>query len=269
VIWKHAIQRAIERRPGLNAPNPIESVRPIFIAVDEAQFWVNKSDFLFQTTARSNRGLTVYATQNIANFTSEMAHDSAGRARVSSMIGNLQNRFFCQNLEAETNLWASDSIGKILVRRLSANVSYGPPPEGETEPARNISEGVNEQLDYDVQPRTFSGLRRGADVKRTLNRSNINTGDKKKQGQVESIIVIAGRRFATNGERWLRVFFDQFHAPPLWLMWFNRQPWAYIVNRPPLQTTFLGNFLDSEPLTIPGLWRAWRRVAAARKAEEL
>jgi len=268
VIWKHAIQRAIERRPELKTP-PIESVRPIFIAVDEAQFWVNKSDFLFQTTARSNRGLTVYATQNIANFNAEMASDSAGRARVSSMVGNLQNRFFCQNLEPETNLWAADSIGRILVKRFSANVSYGRPLEGETEPTKNVSESVSEQLDYDVQPRIFTGLRRGADLKRTLNDSNINTTDPKKQGQVEAILVVAGRRFATTGERWLRVFFDQFHAPPLWLMWFNRQPWAYIMDPPPFQTTRMKIFLAAVPLTLRGLWEARQRVVAARKAEDL
>ena len=263
VIWKYAVQKAIERRPEL-AKEPIEKVRPIFIAVDEAQFWATKSDQLFQTTARSTRGLTVYATQNISNFHAEMAADSAGRARVDSMMGNLQNRFFCQNLQQEMNLWASESIGKVLVRRINAgtgvSVSHNVPAGGST----SYNQGWAEQLDYDVQPRVFDGLLRGGNKKKA---SRNGKPDQKKEGQVEAIVVIAGQRFAANDERWLRVLFDQFNDPPLWLASINAKPWACIVSGDTPDTWF-SSFRHSGSLTPMGLWRAIWRWELARRAEK-
>jgi len=85
------VQRAIERRPELTDGHSIESIRPIFIAADEAQFWATgATDTHFQMTARSARGLTVYSTQSIPNFYSEWeATAPPGRGR--SLLGNLQH----------------------------------------------------------------------------------------------------------------------------------------------------------------------------------
>jgi hypothetical protein len=77
VIWKYSMQRAIERRPGL-ADHAGDNLRPIFIAADEAQFWATSWDTLFQMTARSARGCTVYGTQNLPNFYAEIGGEGAG-----------------------------------------------------------------------------------------------------------------------------------------------------------------------------------------------
>src|SRR5581483_4346599 len=93
VLWKYSLQRAIERRPELTNSESIESVRPIFIAADECQFWATgTTDAHFQMTARSARGITVYCTQSIPNFYSEMGGDGTARARVDSLLANLQTR---------------------------------------------------------------------------------------------------------------------------------------------------------------------------------
>ncbi len=210
VLWKYSVQRCIERRPELTSGQPNESIRPIFIAADECQFWTTSTDSYFQMTARSARGLTVYATQSIPNFYSEMGGDGTARARVDSLLGNLQNRLICQNLDTTTNQWHAESIGKIIVRRQSRSVTATNFIErllahhaGINKP-ENIS--VSEQLDYDVQPRVFTGLRRGGRANR---------------GIVEAILVTAGDRFRMNGKRWLRVKFHQFKQPEGWKRFFS------------------------------------------------
>jgi hypothetical protein len=275
VIWKYSVQRAIERRPEL-ITQPIESVRPIFIAVDEAQFWATKSDSLFQTTARANRGLTVYATQNISNFYAEMGSDSIGKARVDSMLGNLGNRFFCQNLQQEMNLWCSESIGKVTHRRSSQGITVNNPvlKGGSVTDGTNSSfnRGWAEQKDYDIDQRVFSGLRRGGNrkvdtLKKHEPEKEAEKSNDEKEGQVEALVVIAGQRLFTNGERWLRVLFDQFHPPPLWMMWMNRKPWAYIVSGYP-KSTWWANFRAATRMTPKGLLQATRRYWKARAAED-
>ena len=214
VIWKYSLQRAIERRPGLADQSGGDSLRPIFIAADEAQFWASSSDTLFQTTARNARGLTVYATQNLPNFYAEMGGDGAGKARVDSLLGNLQNRFACQNLEIQTNHWSAESIGKIIVKRKGKSVTHnyqGPDQYSIVARlagmSRSVNESESEQLDYDVQPRAFTGLLRGG-------QPNAFT--------VEAILTSAGERFAFNNERWLKVSFDQRVSGNGSRSWFNQ-----------------------------------------------
>lgn len=212
VIWKYSLQRAIERRPELASGQPIESIRPIFIAADECQFWTTSTDTYFQMTARSARGLTVYATQSIPNFYSEMGGDGTARARVDSLLGNLQNRLICQNLDTTTNQWHSESIGKIVIKRHSRSVTINPGAQDGVfarlaGTGRSVNKSESEQLDYDVQPRAFTGLKRGG---------------LENKGIVEAIVVSAGQRFRANRQRWLKVQFHQFKEPKGWWRFFSR-----------------------------------------------
>jgi hypothetical protein len=202
VVWKYSLQRAIERRPELTNGRPIATVRPIFIAADECQFWATSTDAYFQMTARSARGITVYSTQSIPNFFSEMGGDGTARARVDSLLANLQTRIACQSLDLSTNHWYSESIGKVIIRRQSRSVatknvveSFLAENEASGKPA-NIS--ISEQADYDVFPRAFTGLKRGGHAM---------------NGIIEAILVSAGERFRANGKRWIRISFDQFKEP--------------------------------------------------------
>jgi hypothetical protein len=213
VLWKYSLQRAIERRPELTNGQPIENVRPIFIAADECQFWATSTDSYFQMTARSSRGITVYSTQSIPNFLSEMGGEGAARARVDSLLGNLQTRIACQNLETSTNHWHSEAIGKIIVNRHSHSVTTDLGAGGGliaklTGKGRSENQSQSEQLDYDVQPRAFNGLR---------------TGGFDNHGLVDAILVCAGKRFRGNGKRWMKVQFNQFEERPWWRNLFQHQ----------------------------------------------
>ncbi len=210
VIWKYSVQRAIERRPELTNGLPLELVRPVFIAADEAQFWATHNDAHFQMTARSARGLTVYATQSIPNFYAEMGGDATSKAKVDSLLANLQTRIACQNLDHTTNQWHAESLGKILVKRQSRSVTVNPKGGGLLAKLagadRSVNVGESEQLDYDLNPRLFAGLK---------------TGGVENKGIVETIVVSAGKRFRS-GRRWLRVSFDQFNLPEGWRKFFTR-----------------------------------------------
>lgn len=59
-IVKYCFQTMIEQRPDISDPNAL----PVFLWADECQFFSIENDQKFQTTARSSRTLTVYATQN-------------------------------------------------------------------------------------------------------------------------------------------------------------------------------------------------------------
>ncbi|HWS16950.1 MAG TPA: hypothetical protein VN223_03010, partial [Candidatus Elarobacter sp.] len=132
---------------------------------------------------------------------------------VDSLLGNLQNRVICQNLDTTTNHWHAESIGKIITKRHSHSVTINhAADEGFIArlagKGRSENKSESEQLDYDVQPRAFTGLGRGGHENR---------------GIVEAILVSAGQRFRFNRQRWLKVQFSQFNEPKSWLRLFSRQ----------------------------------------------
>lgn len=207
VIWKFSVQRAIERRPGLDGDPAL--LRPIFIAADEAQFWVSSSDITFQTTSRSARGLSVYATQNIPNFNLELGPgDSAGQPKVKSLLGNLQNRFICQQLEDETNLWHANTLGKIKVEQKSRSKSKSvtPPSPGELSGAPRVNvttgESTSTHEEYALPPNIFTRLKRGEEAQGNL---------------VEAILISAGKTFIwgplMHAHQWVKLTFDRLEPP--------------------------------------------------------
>ena len=110
-VIKYCVQLYIESRNNKE--------KPIMIYADEAQFFVNKKDIDFQTTARSNKGITVYATQNINSY-----YEVIGERSTKSLLGNLRSLIFCANTCKETNDFASDMIGNHIVLRSSGGESH-------------------------------------------------------------------------------------------------------------------------------------------------
>ena len=159
VLWKFAVQRAVERNK--------ERQYPTFIWSDEFQTFCTEYDYKFATTARDSRTCVVYLTQNISNLYAEFTAPG-GHDMVESLLGNLKTRIFCKNSQEKTNLWAADSIGKDLVLRSSENSSFG----GSTSLLRpleslnaniNSSQGTSEQIDHDREfmPIRFTELLQG------------------------------------------------------------------------------------------------------------
>lgn len=153
-IIKYCFEMMIERREDISDPD----ARPVFLWADECQFFAIDYDQKFQTTARSSRTLTVYATQNLGNL-----FDGYGKDKANSLLGNLGTKFFCQNGEFETNEWASKSIGQEIIYR--RNKTFGDSKsssmKGDDNKSLSYSEGFSEQKDYRVDPGDFSTLQTG------------------------------------------------------------------------------------------------------------
>lgn len=161
VIFKYLWQRAVERRVPLNLSRTDAQarVRPVFLWADEAQFFVNSFDAQFQSTARSSRACTVYLTQNLPSYHSVFGGANS-RADADMFLGNLVTKIFHANGDSTTNQWAAETIGKerqVVLQPMSVHSTVG---KDSTPPAASQG-GFSTQLQYAVEPQTFTMLRRG------------------------------------------------------------------------------------------------------------
>ena len=139
VIYKKIWQQVVEARDVDKSP------RPVFMWVDESQYFINEDDVLFQTTARSAKASTVLISQNISNYYATIGGNNA-KALVDSLLGNLATKIFHNNNDYVTNEWAANTIGKDYDKKIS--VGEG----GST---------ISTELEYQVLPKKFSGLKTG------------------------------------------------------------------------------------------------------------
>ncbi|WP_437185275.1 type IV secretory system conjugative DNA transfer family protein [Planctomicrobium sp. SH668] len=188
ILWKYCFQRAMERR------NVRDNPRPVFLVCDESHLLAVSSDQMFQTTARSSRVATVYATQSISNYLSVFG-DKA-EAEVHSLLGNLQSQFFHQQADIKTNQYAAELIGR--TRQFFSNASHSYQPTDFLDSLLGMSHpqssaGVSESMEYEVQPSVFAGLRKGGPP----------------HWSVDAILYQGGRRFHETGRPWRPVTFRQ------------------------------------------------------------
>jgi hypothetical protein len=159
LAWKHCFQVAVLRRMQPGKKNSF--LRPVFLWADEAQNFITKSDAAYQAVARSAAGCTVYLTQNLESYGMVLGNKNA----VDSLMGNLQNKFFCQNA-GETNEWASKLLGERWLQVTSTNVGQGRNDNAQLEQQSNQSSGVSrsEQKRHFVEPSSFTVLKRGGEL---------------------------------------------------------------------------------------------------------
>lgn len=176
-IYKKLWQEAIERRDSKMDP------LPVFMWVDEAQYFLNQHDARFQTTARSSKACTVLITQNISNYYAAIGGKQP-RDEVNSLLGNLATKMFHGNNDYVTNNWAADTIGKTFRTQHSTNTSL-----------ENIngSTTMSESLNYQIEPQQFTILKGGGEENNC---------------QVEAIITVAGKEWS-NGKNFIITTFDQ------------------------------------------------------------
>ena len=101
------------------------TVRPIVIWADECHNFHVSRDVDYQTTARSNRGITVLLTQNIATLDGAAGGGGGAHALRDALAGNLTTRIFCKNQHADTNQWAEKMIGHDVRAMKSTGESRG------------------------------------------------------------------------------------------------------------------------------------------------
>lgn len=173
-IYKRMWQQAVERRD--TKRNPI----PVFMWVDEAQYFLNEEDMMFQTTARSSKACTVMLSQNISNYYATIGGKNP-KERVNSLLGNLATKIFHANNDHVTNEWAANTIGKTF--QIKTTSSMG----------KNESVSVTEALHYQVEPQEFTVLKSGAEL---------NNYD------VESVVTVTGKKWS-NGKNYIKGVFNQ------------------------------------------------------------
>ncbi len=191
VLWKVAFQRAMERR------NLRKNPRPVFLWADEAQFFTTGCDMSFQTTCRAARVATVYLTQNVSNFYAALGGSSLGKVQADSLFANLNTKIFHANGDPVTNDWAASLIGRcrqFLTNSNSTQQSADWFNNCGMQQGPTTSAGVSETIEFEVQPRRFTTLRRGGRANRK---------------QVDGIIFAGGKQFKTTGRTWMPVTFRQ------------------------------------------------------------
>ena len=182
LIWSQLFQRAVDRRT-YNAPND----RPVFLWVDEAQYFTIEQDALFQTTARSKGISVVRLTQNLPNFLDAYGRD--GKHKVDTLLGNHATKIFHRNGDPTTNEWAAKVIGKELAYKHSMSNSGSL----QSNSGFNASASVSETYEESCQPFEFL---------------NLKNGGHKNQCRVEAILFQSGRLWRKD-QRWTTVNFQQ------------------------------------------------------------
>lgn len=150
LAWKYCFQVAVLRRT--KPQNGF--LRPVFLWADEAQNFISDFDAEYQAVARSAGGCTVYLTQNIESFMRVLGDYTS----VNAFLGNLQAKFFCQNV-GQTNSWAAELLGQRWINIASTSVSQG---QGNGSGSGSVSR--SEQQRYFVEPARFTTLKRGGEV---------------------------------------------------------------------------------------------------------
>ena len=155
VLYKFVWQRATERR------RPKEpGQRPVFLWADEAQFFVNSNDMMFQTTARSAQAATIYLTQNISNYYAIMSGEK-GKAETDSLLGNFQTKIFHANGDSVTNSWAADLIGKAWDYREDHSASISSRESADSSASQSSS--FRQTFEHQVLPKDFTVLKKGGE----------------------------------------------------------------------------------------------------------
>jgi hypothetical protein len=195
VLWKYCLQKAVERR----TDNRGGQARPVFLWADECQHFTSRYDALFQATARSSRAATVYLTQNYPSLTGGLGGPGEGRGMADALLGNLGTKVFHANSDRDTNQLAADLVGKRLAELRNTGAGSSASLGAQASLGSSRSRGRSESMDYEIQPREFSVLRKGGP-------ENGNTAD--------ALVFQNGRIWSSTGRTWQKVGFRQRSPAP-------------------------------------------------------
>lgn len=180
-LFKLLWQQSVERRK-VN-----DSTLPVFLWVDESQYFINEYDTIFQTTARSSRACTVFLTQNISNYYAQMGGKEA-EPKVDSLLGNLATKIFHANNDAVTNEWASKVVGQNIIAMEGGSFQTSP-----FNFSINKGESFTMQLMPQVLPVEFITLKGGGE---------------ENGYEVQGIITLSGRKWS-NKKNFRKITFKQ------------------------------------------------------------
>ncbi|MGF1451818.1 MAG: hypothetical protein ACFB21_07075 [Opitutales bacterium] len=143
-LWQRAaLRRAIQ-----------DNSLPVFLWIDEAQFFVSMRDRHFQNACRDKRVCSVFMSQNISNYYAAIGGGAdGGKAETDALLGCLGTSIFHQNSDAVTNAWAAD----LIARDWQSQTSYNFDGRNQAE----VKFSQNQSLEHLVGPIEFQRLRKG------------------------------------------------------------------------------------------------------------
>lgn len=100
-VWQHATESNVR-----DVDNPCY---PVFLWADEAQNFLTPDDVMYQCTARSKLASTVYLSQNIPNYHTQLGGHSS--SATDALLGSLNVKIFHTNGDPATNEWAERIFG--------------------------------------------------------------------------------------------------------------------------------------------------------------
>jgi hypothetical protein len=154
ILWKYCWQRATEGRD--TAANP----RPVFLWADEAQLFITGHDVEFQGTARSARACTVYLTQNLPSYYTQIGGANP-KAATDAILGVLQTKIMHANGDPETNEWAERTVAKEWAYRSSSSRQPGGRDQRGFKEKDRYSTSANPNLENKLLAQKFTRLRKG------------------------------------------------------------------------------------------------------------
>ncbi|MBK9929601.1 MAG: hypothetical protein IPP04_06980 [Saprospiraceae bacterium] len=174
-VYKIMFQRAVERR------KVDDSARPVFQFIDESHYFLTEQDYLFLTTARSKKCISVYATQQISNYYASLPGTKV-KDKVNAFLGSLITKIIHSTTDYVSNDLYAKLIGKSYQRLQDFNASTNKPEQFW-------------RYAYDVEPTEFGKLK---------------TGTEDNGFKVEGMVVSRGKW--ANGRSFMTLQFDQHSA---------------------------------------------------------
>lgn len=185
-------QKSMERRDVKANP------RPVFLFVDEAQFFAGTYDMLFMSASRASHVANVYLTQNISNLYAALGGGPKAEAETNSMLGNCGTKIMHANSDHVTTEWQANLIGRRIKPMMSGSNSHGGQDWAMAAlglgHAGDTSAGYAEQMQYQIEPAEFSHLKTGGPSNKRI---------------VQGIVFQNGKQFQASGRSWLLVDFQQ------------------------------------------------------------
>jgi hypothetical protein len=170
LLWLQSVYRFASRRTW-DPPN----TRPLFVFVDETQYYATPADARFQSTSRHHGFSVVRLTQSLPGL--RAAYGS--QDETDALLSHCCTRIFHLNTCAVTNEWASKSVGHAVQVRQSISKNH----QADGDPQHSFAE----TQDWSCPQEAFLDLK---------------SGGKRHKQIVESIVAQAGRRFL-DGRRWI------------------------------------------------------------------
>ena len=197
-VFQKAVLRRADAGWGANA-------RPLVLYADECQTHLSAFDPEFQRLAREYRCCHFMLTQNLENFFERFGGGASAESKVHAILGAINSKIFMSNGCLTTTKWASELIGTedrvIIDRSVTPSVFQG------YDPVKSLIHRFTSRLSVSYSEKTMR-----EPVVHPHEFGELQPGNESNGWIAEGIFVQTGRIFM-NGQRYLRVRFQQLKLP--------------------------------------------------------